>query len=262
MVGHRRLGAGSAAGDETGEAGPPGGLAGRLITQVETPSDVIGLVFQRGVFGEAVQEQNIPRFHLHRDPVAPDDRFGNVDSGGENLARAVRGPFPPVGSRRHYQTAVFHGGVGDRRPCGQHFGFVPLRIDHRRVLVPVGGGYVGVGVRPGQGAAGRLEAGVLHRVAKHLRADHRLGDVQQPRVGQQAEDGRAGVQSRIFGQVAQHGQGNVQVLVEQVHVVQLPHRLNVTLGEPGGAQGPQHPFCRQFGAGPFQNAAVFVPDVG
>ena len=83
--------------------------------------------------------------HLHgNDPAVVDDRLRNVYLGGEDPAWTVQGHVLPMATALDDQAAVLEGGIRNREPHGQHVGAIGLCVDDGGVLVPQGGGDVGV----------------------------------------------------------------------------------------------------------------------
>ena len=222
------VGVASVACHESGELRAAGGLAGRVVAQVEAPAYLVADVGRRAVDGVLVHQDHVGG--TGRDgsnPVEIQQRVGD----GQRAARYVRAVGSqrlPVAARDHLQTAALHGCIRQRDPHREHVGVVGDRVHHAVVLVPRVGARQHVGGTVGEQALGRLDAYVLDRVGVDFGADEALDQIQHPLVGDDAEHRRPRPERRV-----RRDSGGDQAGIEVPGVVAsaLPVDADQSLGE-------------------------------
>ena len=194
----------AAARDESGEGDAPGGLVGGIVAQVKAPADLVADVGIGAVDGLLVDADDVAALDRQGDgPIGGEELFGDLGRAGElwcvvHVVGAVRQQSAFVRAGRDHQRPLLDGRVLEREPYGQHLRVVRLFGYDAVVLVPLGRAEDGVAELVfGQVALGRLDAHVLDGIGIDLRANQRLDDVEQVRVGEGAEDGRPGPEGSV-----------------------------------------------------------------
>ena len=133
LAGSRRLRA-----TNPGKAGRPAGwLAGRLVAQVEAPTDAVANVWERLVDRSSSKDLNASSLHRYRPRILDTDKPLRYYVALLFLqVRTVRDQVVDMAPGNNHEASVFRVGVVHREPDRHKISLVGLRQRYAFILVP------------------------------------------------------------------------------------------------------------------------------